>query len=110
MTGTDAKTGMTAVQDSANASERARRLIEPLLAPSTSPFKDYLRATDYCTAAMLYTELEADREYLAQWRAAFAALMVAHEALRARLLSRLRTDYQQNRSPLPTLMSMSGRH
>ncbi len=87
------------------ASNRARRLIAPLLVPSESPFKDYLRASDYCTAVMSYTELQSDREYLAQWRAAFAALMVAGESARPRLLSRLRSDFRQDRSPLPTLAS-----
>ena len=72
-----------------NPSERARQLIASLLVPSDSPFKDYLKATDYCTAVMIYTDVQADREYLAQWRAAFAALMVASPAQRSRLLSQL---------------------
>ncbi len=88
-----------------NASERARQLIASLLVPTESPFKEYLKATDYCTAVMLYTDLQADREYLAHWRAAFAALMVANDAQRARLLSRLRGDFKNGRSPLPTLVS-----
>ena len=88
------------------ASKRARQLIAPLLVPTDSPFKDYLRATDYCTAVMLYTELQADREYLAQWRAAFAALMVANDEKRASLLSRLRGDFKHGLSPLPTLIAM----
>lgn len=87
------------------ASERARQLVAPLLATTESSFKDYLKATDYCTAVMMYTDLQADREFLAQWRAAFAALMVANDAQRARLLSRLRGDFKNGLSPLPTLMS-----
>lgn len=87
-------------------SNRARQLVAPLLGPTDSPFKDYLRATDYCTAVMIYTELDDDREYLAQWRAAFAALMVAaSDAERERLLTRLRSDYKDGRSPLPTLIA-----
>ena len=90
-------------------SNRARQLVGPLLGPTDSPFKDYLRATDYCTAVMIYTDVEHDREYLAQWRAAFAALMVAaSDAERERLLTRLRSDYKDDRSPLPTLIA--GRH
>ncbi|NEX21549.1 hypothetical protein G3480_14730 [Thiorhodococcus mannitoliphagus] len=86
------------------ASARARQLIAPLLAPSETPFKDYLKATDYCSAIMSYTNLQEDREYMAQWRAAFAALMVASDAERARLLTRLRADFTQGRSPLSSLM------
>lgn len=86
------------------ASVRARRLIAPLLAHSEAPFKDYLKATDYCTAIMSYTNLQEDREYMAQWRAAFAALMVANDAERARLLSDLRSDFKNGRSPLTTLI------
>ncbi len=86
-------------------SNRARELVASLLMPSGSPFKDYLRATDCCTAVMNYTDLEADREYLAQWRAAFAALMVAEATERAPLLRQLRNDLDQGRSPLSTLIS-----
>lgn len=86
-------------------SNRARQLVGPLLGPSDSPFKDYLRATDYCTAVMTYTDLEQDREYLAQWRAAFTALMVASDAERERLLTRLRGDHRDDRSPLPALLA-----
>ncbi len=89
-----------------SASERARQLVAPLLVPTDSPFKDYLKATDYCTAVMLYTELQADREYLAQWRAAFAALMVASAPQRSRLLSQLLSDFKQDRSPFMTLTSI----
>lgn len=88
-----------------NASDRARGLIAPLLVPSDSPFKDYLRATDYCTAVMNYTDLQADREYLAQWRAAFAALMVASDLEQMSLLKQLRGDFSQGRSPLVSLKS-----
>lgn len=90
-----------------NASNRARSLIAPLLVPTDSPFKDYLRASDYCTAVMHYTDLQEDREYCAQWRAAFAALMVVGDAERSVLLTRLRSDFKYSRSPLPTLMSKS---
>lgn len=86
-------------------SHRARELVASLLVPSGSPFKDYLRATDCCTAVMNYTDQEADREYLAQWRAAFAALMVAETAERVPLLRQLRNDFDRNRSPLPTLIA-----
>ena len=86
-------------------SERARQLVAPLLVATDSSFKDYLKATDYCTAVMMYTDLQADREYLAQWRAAFTALMVANDAQRARLLPRLRDDFKNGLSPLPALMS-----
>lgn len=76
-----------------------------LLVPSDAPFKDYLRATDYCTAVMQYTDIEADREYLAHWRAAFAALMVVTDPDRTRLLRLLRADCKVGRSPMPTLLS-----
>ncbi|EXJ17219.1 hypothetical protein [Imhoffiella purpurea] len=85
------------------ASARARQLVAPLLVPSDAPFKDYLRATDYCTAVMNYTESQDDREYLAQWRAAFTALMVANEEDRAALIKQLRKDFQYDRSPLASL-------
>ncbi len=87
------------------ASVQARALIAPLLASTDTPFKDYLKATDYCTAVMRYTMLEEDREFMAQWRAAFTALMVASDDARARLLGRLREDFKQGRSPLTSLMS-----
>ncbi|MBK1721210.1 hypothetical protein [Thiocystis violacea] len=86
------------------ASARARAVIAPLLASSQTPFKDYLKATDYCTAIMHYTSLQDDREFMAQWRAAFAALMVANDSERVRLLHRLRADFKNGRSPLPSLM------
>ena len=89
-----------------NASSRARRLVANQLTPSDAPFKDYLKATDYCTAIMLYTDLAEDREFMAQWRAAFAALMVAGQAERARLLNQLRMDFKQGRSPLPSLVPL----
>ncbi len=85
-------------------SGRARQLVAALLAPTATPFKDYLKATDYCTAIMIYTDRAEDREFMAQWRAAFTALMVAGDAERGRLLSRLRSDFKQGRSPLPTLL------
>ncbi|MBK1716578.1 hypothetical protein CKO27_02740 [Thiocystis violacea] len=85
-------------------SSRARQLVGSLLAPTETPFKDYLKATDYCTAVMLYTDRAEDREFMAQWRAAFTALMVAGDAERAQLLTRLRNDFKQGRSPLPSLM------
>lgn len=84
---------------------RARELVSSLLVPSGAPFKDYLRATDCCTAVMNYTDLEPDREYLAQWRAAFAALMVAESSERTPLLRQLRHDFDRGRSPLPTLIA-----
>lgn len=87
------------------ASVQARALVAPLLAHTDTPFKDYLKATDYCSAVMAYTTLEEDREFMAQWRAAFTALMVAGDVERARLLGRLREDFKQGRSPLPSLMS-----
>ena len=59
------------------ASNQARRIVASLLVPTEAPFKEYLKATDYCTAVMLYTDRPADYEYMVQWRAAFAALMVA---------------------------------
>ncbi|QIK38591.1 hypothetical protein GWK36_12055 [Caldichromatium japonicum] len=86
------------------ASLRARRVVASLLVPSDAPFKDYLKATDYCTAIMLYTDRPADYEYMVQWRAAFAALMVAGPEERQRLLKRLREDFKQGHSPLPSLM------
>lgn len=89
------------------ASARARALVAPLLASSETPFRDYLKATDYCTAVMNYTNLQEDREFMAQWRAAFAALMVADDAERARLLTRLRTDFKNGRSPLGSLTPSS---
>lgn len=88
------------------ASKQARRLIAPLLAPSETPFRDYLKATDYCTAAMIYTDLRGDREYLAQWRAAFAALMVVSDERRADLLGQLRVQFKQGASPLPVLAAL----
>lgn len=87
------------------ASIRARRVVASLLVPSDTPFKDYLKAADYCTAIMLYTDRPADYEYMVQWRAAFAALMVASPKQQQRLLKRLREDFKQGHSPLPTLMS-----
>ena len=87
------------------SSARARQIVAALLTPTETPFKDYLKATDYCTAIMLYSSLAEDREFMAQWRAAFTALMVANDAERKRLLGRLRTDFKQGRSPLPSLMT-----
>jgi hypothetical protein len=86
------------------SSARARQLVASLLVTTQTPFKDYLKATDYCSAVMSYTDLREDREYLAQWRAAFAALMVAEDGARAHLLSRLREDFKRGRSPLPSLV------
>ncbi|QGU32121.1 hypothetical protein [Thermochromatium tepidum] len=85
------------------ASNRARRVVASLLVPTETPFKDYLKAADYCTAIMLYTDRPADYEYMVQWRAAFAALMVAGPDERRRLLKRLREDFKQGHSPLPSL-------
>jgi len=85
------------------ASARAHQVVAQFLVPTDSPFKEYLRATDYCTAVMLYTELAADRKYLAHWRAAFAALMVSSGTERSRLLTRLRADFKHDRSPLSSL-------
>ncbi|MBK1693842.1 hypothetical protein CKO09_03680 [Chromatium weissei] len=85
------------------ASTRAHHLVAQFLVPTDSPFKEYLRATDYCTAVMLYTESAADRKYFAHWRAAFAALMVSDGTARMRLLKRLRLDFKQDRSPLRSL-------
>jgi len=85
------------------ASNQARRVVAALLVPSDVPFKDYLKATDYCTAIMLYTDHPADHEYMVQWRAAFAALMVAGADERRQLLKRLREDFKQGHSPLPSL-------
>lgn len=85
------------------ASNQARRVVASLLIPTEVPFKDYLKATDYCTAIMLYTERPADHEYMVQWRAAFAALMVAGADERQRLLKRLREDFKHGHSPLPSL-------
>lgn len=85
------------------ASNQARRIVASLLVPTEVPFKDYLKATDYCTAIMLYTDRPADYEYMVQWRAAFAALMVAGADERRRLLKRLREDFKQGHSPLPSL-------
>ncbi|MGQ9660077.1 MAG: hypothetical protein ACUVT0_08325 [Thermochromatium sp.] len=87
------------------ASPQARRIVAALLVPSETPFKDYLKAADYCTAIMLYTDRPADRDYMVQWRAAFAALMVAKADERQRLLKRLREDFKQDHSPLPSLQS-----
>ncbi len=86
------------------SSGRARQIVASLLTSTETPFKDYLKATDYCTAIMIYTGLAEDREFMAQWRAAFTALMVASETERKRLLERLRSDFKQRRSPLPSLM------
>ncbi|SDY16414.1 hypothetical protein SAMN05421644_13427 [Allochromatium warmingii] len=85
------------------ASIQARRIVASLLVPTDVPFKDYLKATDYCTAIMIYTERPADYEYMVQWRAAFAALMVAGPEERQRLLKRLREDCKRGHSPLPSL-------
>ncbi|EGV34018.1 hypothetical protein ThidrDRAFT_0173 [Thiorhodococcus drewsii AZ1] len=91
------------------ASPRARQLIAPLLVPSEAPFKDYLRAADYCTAVMNYTESHEDREYLAQWRAAFTALMVSPQDEQIELLKQLRQVFQVERSPMGTLRSVKRR-
>ena len=87
------------------ASARAHQLVAQFLVPTDSPFKEYLRATDYCTAVMLYTESALDRKYFAHWRAAFAALMVSSGTERMRLLKRLRGDFKHDRSPLSSLES-----
>jgi hypothetical protein len=87
------------------ASPRAHDLVAQFLVPTDSPFKEYLRATDYCTAVMLYTESATDRKYFAHWRAAFTALMVSNATERMRLLKRLRSDFKQDRSPLTSLES-----